>query len=334
MKPHGATPWPLGLLTVVTFALQSVTYSLAQNLAVPDPEIIADSDGGVMIYPDIRLYREQRRLQLEALKETAYRSKQGEYTAWKSQQTVGCELACKLAMLIRRDLASPSERAIAHLMGFEEPQREGAERTWYLVPAKDSLVGDWVVQIVAEPPFPDQMVLRFKETGGAAAMRLAEAKEPLPAKSSDESRRWLLRSYARTVQQDRQHYIDLLGELSHIEDKKAMTFFAGEIAGIFESLETSQVTSLIKLVNTGVLLKGERFEPIRQAFHIESGKNGWGISSWEEGQMRYVLKSAWDTVVQAPGWQFEVVTRIYGDGREEVVESCRLFYELEDRGNG
>ncbi|WP_038165227.1 hypothetical protein [Verrucomicrobium sp. BvORR106] len=327
MKPHGANSWPLLLLIAVTFALQSVTPTFAQKPAVPDPEIIADSVGGVMIFPSIRLFREQRRLQLETLKETAYRSKQGEYTAWKSQQTVGCELACKLAMLIRRDLASPGERAITHLMGFEEPQREGTDRTWYLVPAKDSLVGDWVVQIVAEAPFPDQVVIRFKETGGAAAMRLAEAKEPLPEKSSDESRRWLLRSYARTVQQDRQQYLDLLGELSHFEDKKAMTFFAGQIAELFESLETSQVSNLIKLVNAGILLKGERFEPIREAFHIERGKNGWGISSSGEGQKRYVLKLAWEPVFQFTGWQFEVVTRVAGDGKEEVVENCRLFYE-------
>lgn len=325
MKPHGATCWPI--LLAAFFALQCVRGSFAQKPSLPDPEIIHGSDGGVMIYPDVRLFREHRRLQLGALKEVSYPSKQGEYTAWKIQQTVGCELASKLAMLIRRDLASPGERVISHLMGFEEPLREGVERTWYLVPAKDSLVGDWVVQLVSEPPFPDQVVIRFRETGGAAAMRLAEAKEPLPEKSSDESRRWLLRSYARTVQQDRQQYLDLLGELSHFEDKKAMTFFAGQIAELFESLETSQVTHLIKLVNAGILLKGERFAPIREAFRIESGKNGWGISSWGEGQMRYVLKLAWEPVFQFTGWQFEVVTRMAGDGQEEVMESCRLYYE-------
>lgn len=328
MKPHGANSWPQLFSITLALVLQSVTPSFAQKPVDPDPEIIGDRDGGTLIVPDFRVFREYRRLQVEALKEAAYRSIQGEYTAWKDRQAVGCELACKLAMLIRRDIASPGERAITHLMGFEEPVRGVSTRTWNLGLAKDSPVGDWVVELVSEPPFPDEVVIRFKETGGAAAMRRTEAKQPLPAKSSDESRLWLLRSYARTVQQDRQHYIDLLGELSHIEDKKAMTFFAGEIAGIFESLETSQVTSLIKLVNTGVLLKGERFEPIRQAFQIESGKNGWGISSWGEGQMRYVLKSAWDTIVRVPGWQFEVVTRIYADGKEETVESCRLFYDL------
>lgn len=254
--------------------------------------------------------------------------KQGEYTTWKSRQTVGCELACRLAMLIRRDLASPNERVLTHLLGFEEPQHEGTERTWYLVPATDSRVGDWVVQLVSEPPFQDRVVIRFKETGGAAAMRQAEEAAPLPKDSSDESRLWLLRSYARMVQQDRQQYLDLLEELSSSEDKKAMAFFGRQVAELFEALETRQVTSLIKLVNSGVLLKGERFEPVREAFRIENGKSGWGVSSWDGRRKGYVLKLAWEPVIKVAGWRFEVVTRMAGDGQEEVVESARFVYPI------
>ncbi|HSJ02256.1 MAG TPA: hypothetical protein VK956_07360, partial [Verrucomicrobium sp.] len=293
--------------------------------------------------PEIRLFRERRRLELEVLKEAAFRRQYREYSSVSDRQTLGLKLALELAIWLRWEksgLPVPvNQRLISHLLDFEGPLEGPGVKSWLLVPplpvsseaAPSHEVGDWTVELNSEPPFGTQLVFGFKETGGAAAMRKAEAEAPLPGGPSDESRLWLLRSYAEQARVAREQYSDLLRSFSIIENKKEMVQLVRGMGQLFKELEASQLTSLMRLVNAGVLLKGQPFEPVRHAFRVDNRKYGWEALALEGNQKRYAIKLAWEPVSQFTGWEFEVVTRLPRNGQEETVESCRFFYQVDLR---